>query len=416
MINTKSYYPWLLVGLLCVVGALNYLDRMIISTMRFSIVEAIPMTDAQFGLLSSVFLWVYGVSSPIAGFLADKFSRAKVIIGSLFVWSLVTWMTSLATTYEELLLTRALMGISEAFYIPAALALIVEYHTGKTKSTATGLHIGGVYVGQSLGFIGAWLAETHNWNYAFSVFGIIGIAYSVVLVFLIKDKPKSPVLAAAEIDTNLNQGEVIAEQFGFKAGVKTLLKNRLFRMALIVWGLSGAISWMINGWLPTYYKEQFNLTQTEAGVYSTAYFFPAMLAGVIAGGAIADWWYRKNKQARILLPAIGFILAVPGVFLASYTPLIGLTVLGFTIFAFVRPFLDANMMPILDMILDKRYLATGYGILNLCSCVIGGLGIYFAGLLRDGNVNLSLIFQVAALTMIICAFFLYRMLPKRGSV
>lgn len=411
MINKKSYYPWLLVGLLCVVGALNYLDRMIITTMRTSIVEAIPMTDGQFGLLSSVFLWVYGFSSPFAGYLADKFSRSKVIIASLFVWSMVTWMTSLATTYEQLLLTRALMGISEAFYIPAALALIIDYHSGKTKSTATGLHIGGVYVGQSLGFIGAWLAETHSWNYAFTVFGIIGIVYSGILLFLIKDKTPEK-----KEQTNIETKDNKEESFGFIVGVRALFKNRLFKLALIVWGLSGAISWMINGWLPTYYKEQFNLSQTEAGIYSTAYFFPAMLGGVIAGGAIADWWYRKNKNARILLPAIGFLIAVPGIFIASYTPIVWVTVLGFTLFAFVRPFLDANMMPILDMIADKRYLATGYGILNLCSCVIGGIGIYMAGVLRDGNINLSLIFQVAALTMLICAFFLYRMVPRKVKI
>jgi len=411
MINKKSYYPWLLVGLLCVIGALNYLDRMIITTMRTSIVEAIPMTDGQFGLLSSVFLWVYGFSSPFAGYLADKFSRSKVIIASLFVWSMVTWMTSLATTYEQLLLTRALMGISEAFYIPAALALIIDYHSGKTKSTATGLHIGGVYVGQSLGFIGAWLAETHSWNYAFTVFGIIGIVYSGILLFLIKDKTPEK-----KEQTNIETKDNKEESFGFKVGVRALFKNRLFKLALIVWGLSGAISWMINGWLPTYYKEQFNLSQTEAGIYSTAYFFPAMLGGVIAGGAIADWWYRKNKNARILLPAIGFLIAVPGIFIASYTPIVWVTVLGFTLFAFVRPFLDANMMPILDMIADKRYLATGYGILNLCSCVIGGIGIYMAGVLRDGNINLSLIFQVAALTMLICAFFLYRMVPRKVKI
>lgn len=409
MINKKSYYPWLLVGLLCVVGALNYLDRMIITTMRSSIVEAIPMSDGQFGLLSSVFLWVYGLASPFAGYLADKFSRSKVIIASLFVWSLVTWLTSLATTFDQLLLTRALMGISEAFYIPAALALIIDYHSGKTKSTATGLHIGGVYVGQSLGFIGAWLAETHSWNYAFTVFGAIGIVYAFVLLFLIKDKDRSAEPPAVSFDKE----DKNVETFGFKAGVRALFKNRLFNMALLVWGLSGAISWMINGWLPTYYKEQFNLSQTEAGVYATAYFFPAMLAGVIAGGAIADWWYRKNKNARILLPAIGFLIAVPGIFIASYTPIIWITVFGFTLYAFVRPFLDANMMPILDMIVDKRYLATGYGILNLCACVIGGLGIYLAGVLRDGNINLSLIFQVAALTMILCAVFLFRM--QRGK-
>src|SRR5688500_18217454 len=132
---------WFVVGLLCVVGCLNYLDRNMIMTMRKSLVEAIPMTDAQFGLLTSVFLWVYGILSPLAGFLADRFSRSRVIIVSLFVWSAVTWLTSYATTFEGLLIARALMGISEACYIPAALALITDYHRGSTRSFATGVHV-----------------------------------------------------------------------------------------------------------------------------------------------------------------------------------------------------------------------------------------------------------------------------------
>jgi MFS family permease len=168
---------WLVVALLCIVGCLNYLDRIMITTMRESIIGAIPMTDAQFGLLTSVFLWVYGILSPFAGFLADKFNRSRVIITSLFLWSIVTWLTAHATTYEELLATRALMGISEACYIPAALALIADYHKGNTRSLATGIHMGGVMVGQSLGFLGGWIAEKYRWSDAFNVFGIFGIIY-----------------------------------------------------------------------------------------------------------------------------------------------------------------------------------------------------------------------------------------------
>ncbi len=403
MITTKRYYPWLLVALLCVVGCLNYLDRMMITTMRTSIVEAIPMSDGQFGLLTSVFLWVYGFASPIAGYLADRFNRSKVIIASLFIWSLVTWLTSLATSFEQLLAARAIMGLSEACYIPAALALIVDYHPGKTKSTATGIHVGGVFVGQSLGFIGGWLAETHSWNYAFSIFGILGVIYALFLIFILKD---NPVAGAAR------QAASSQEQIGFINGLGKLFCNRSFNLVLAVWGLAGAISWMVSGWLPTFYKEHFDLSQTEAGLYATAYFFPAMLVGVIAGGTIADWWSKSNNRARILLPALGFLIAVPGVFLASYTNFLWITVIGFTLYAFTRPFIDANMMPILEMIADKRYLATGFGVLNFCSCVIGGIGIYAAGALRDGHVNLSLIFQIAALTMVVCALLLFRLKPK----
>ncbi|HEY4154274.1 MAG TPA: MFS transporter, partial [Puia sp.] len=181
---------WLVVALLCIVGTLNYLDRIMITTMRSSIIDAMPMTDAHFGLLTSVFLWVYGMLSPFAGFLADRFNRSRVIIVSLFVWSAVTVLTSYASTFQELLITRALMGVSEACYIPAALALIADYHKGSTRSLATGIHMSGIMAGQSLGFLGGWIAENHNWNYSFSILGIIGIIYSVILSFTLRDGPR----------------------------------------------------------------------------------------------------------------------------------------------------------------------------------------------------------------------------------
>jgi len=408
--TNRKYYPWLLVALLCIIGCLNYLDRMMIVTMRSSIIEEIPMTDAQFGLLTSVFLWVYGFASPVAGYIADRFNRSIVIIGSLFVWSLVTWLTSLATSFEYLLGARALMGISEAFYIPAAMALIMDWHSEKTKSTAVGLHVGGVMVGQSLGFVGGWIAESHTWHYAFGIFGVVGVIYAVSLIFLLKDrKEQVPVATETSLDT-------VSEKIDFRLAMKSLFSNRSFIAVVVIWGLAGAISWMINSWLPTYYKEQFGLSQTQAGVYSTAYFFPAMLAGVILGGTIADYWSKTNDKARIWLPAIGFLIAVPAVFIASYTIILWATVAGFLVYALTRPFIDANMMPILGMIADKRYLATGYGFLNLCSCIIGGIGIYVAGALRDGQVNLSIIFQVAAVSMVVCAILLFRLKPKIRSV
>lgn len=182
---------WLFVGLLSIVGCLNYLDRTIITTMRVSILDDMPMTDAQFGLLTSVFLWIYGLLSPFAGYLADRFNRSRVIIVSLFVWSAVTWLTSYATTFEELLVTRALMGISEACYIPAGLALITDYHRGTTRSLATGIHMAGIMIGQSLGFLGGWIADDYAWTTAFSVLGIIGIAYSAILLLVLKDARSS---------------------------------------------------------------------------------------------------------------------------------------------------------------------------------------------------------------------------------
>ncbi|HEY8660733.1 MAG TPA: MFS transporter [Chitinophagaceae bacterium] len=384
---------WLVVGLLCIVGCLNYLDRIMITTMRESIIGAIPMTDAKFGLLTSVFLWVYGILSPFAGFLADKFNRSRVIISSLFLWSIVTWLTAHATTYEELLATRALMGISEACYIPAALALIADYHKGNTRSLATGIHMGGVMVGQSLGFLGGWIAEKYQWSSAFNVFGIIGIVYSFVLFFLLRD-PKQE-------DEDLQK--IARPKVNFFEAIRDLFRSRSFILLLTFWGLLGIVGWMILGWLPTYYKEHFKLSQGVAGLYATGYLFPISILGVILGGFLADRWSRINARGRILVPVIGLCIAAPAVFIASGTSVIYLTIAGFMVYGLTRTFSDTNMMPILCMISDKRYRATGYGVMNLFACIVGGIGIYASGVLRDSHVNLSNLFRIAALVMVVCA-------------
>lgn len=394
---------WLVVALLFFVGALNYLDRTMITTMRSSIVEAMPMTDAQFGLLTSVFLWVYGIFSPFAGFLADRFNRSRVIIGSLIVWSAVTWLTAHATTFEELLVTRALMGISEACYIPAALALIVDYHKGATRSLATGIHIAGIMVGQSLGFVGGWMAEKHDWNFVFRIFGIIGILYSVVLVFMLRD------LTSTKVDEFVEKKE---DKVNFFKAIKELFSRRSFILMFAFWGLIGIVGWLIIGWLPTYYKEHFNLSQGVAGLYATGYLIPASIVGLLWGGFWADRWSRTNPRARILVPVIGLCIAVPFIFMASYTTVLPLAIIFFLVYAFTRSFVDSNLMPILCMVADPRYRATGFGILNFFATVVGGIGLYAGGILRDAHIDLSKMFQFSALTMVICAFLLFMVKPQ----
>lgn len=376
--------------------------------MRESVVTAIPMTNAQFGLLTSVFLWVYGILSPFAGFMADKFNRSKVIIGSLLVWSVITLLTAYVKTYEQLLISRALMGISEACYIPAALALIVEYHRGSTRSLATGIHIAGILVGSSLGFVGGWIAEKYVWTLAFTIFGAVGIAYSIVLSLTLRDAPKIvdlPVSTAQKPETTVYFGQAF----------KSVFSSLSFFLTIIYFSLLSIVSWMILGWLPTYYKEHFHLSQALAGLYATVYIYPASLVGVIAGGYLADRWSRKNKKARILLPIIGLLIAAPFIFMASQTGILPIAIICFMVYVFTRSFTDANLMPVLCLIVDPRYLATAYGIINLFACVVGGLGIYAAGLLRDSSVNLSIIFQSASLLMLVSAVLLYLVKPKPAA-
>jgi MFS family permease len=392
---------WLIVGLLWFVAGLNYLDRVMITTMRASLVEAIPMTDAQFGLLTSVFLWVYALLSPFAGFLADRFSRSGVVVGSLFVWSAITWLTGHARTFDQLLIARALMGISEACYIPAALALIVDYHRGPTRSLATGVHMSGIMVGSGLGGLGGWLAERHTWSYAFSLFGLIGVIYSLVLISLLRDAPRDgDVLATGS-----------AQKVGFLEALVSLFKRGSFILVLTYWALLGLVGWALVGWMPIFLGEQFQLRQGVAGLSATGYLQTAAMFGVLIGGAWADRWSRNNERGRILVPVVGLCVAAPGIFIAATTPLLPLAIMGLILYGLARAFADSNMMPILCLVADPRYRATGYGVLNLFSCVVGGAAIYAGGALRDAQVNLSLLFQLAAASLLLCASVLFLVKP-----
>lgn len=394
---------WLTVVLLFFIGALNYLDRIMITTMRSSIIDSMPMSEAQFGLLTSAFLWTYGILSPFAGYVADRFNRSKVVMMSLFVWSLITWITAYSKTFEQLLATRILMGISEACYIPAALALIADYHRSSTRSLATGIHMTGIMIGSSLGFIGGMVAENIAWNSPFILFGIIGTLYAIVIAFILHDPPKEDGVQPHGKHTT---------KFSFLEGVFDLFRKREYLLMLGYWGLLGVVGWMVIGWLPTYYKEHFNLSQGIAGLYATGYLYPAQIVGLLLGGFLADRWSRTNRLSRIQVPAIGLCIAAPCVFLASTTYVLPAAIVALVFYAITRSFSDSNMMPMLCMVADPRYRATGYGILNFFSTIIGGVALYAGGVLRDADIDLSKMYQFAAFTIIICAIMLFLIRPK----
>ena len=136
--KSVSRYAWIVVGLLVPVALLNYLDRQMIAAMKASVMGDVSgiTSDKAWGQMLGQFKWVYAFLSPVGGYIADRFGRKYTICGSLFAWSAITWATGHVTTYDGLLWTRTLMGISEAFYIPAALALVSDYHIGNTRSRA----------------------------------------------------------------------------------------------------------------------------------------------------------------------------------------------------------------------------------------------------------------------------------------
>lgn len=164
--KNSNRYTWVVVGLLWFVALLNYMDRQMLSTMKPAMQMDISelKSATNFGYLMAIFLWIYGLMSPISGIIADKLNRKWLIVGSLMVWSLVTFLMGYATTFNQIYWLRALMGVSEALYIPAGLSLIADYHSSKTRSLAIGIHMTGLYMGQALGGFGATIASRFSWQ------------------------------------------------------------------------------------------------------------------------------------------------------------------------------------------------------------------------------------------------------------
>lgn len=396
---------WIIVGVLCLAGLLNYLDRLLLITMRVSITADIPMSNTQFGLLTSVFLFCYALLSPVGGYLADRFSRSHMIIGSLFVWSLATWLTAHATTFGGLMFTRVLMGLSEAFYFPAAGALIADYHTDRTRATANGLHLGGVMLGSVLGGLGGVLADRHGWPFAFELFGGLGIALALVAAFILRDRPAAAPTAGAEATPAV----------GAFAALRSLFRRWEYICLMLFWGLLALASWAFVGWMPAYLGERFGLTQGAAGMTMTGCFYGGCLLGMVVGGWWSDRWIRSNPLGRVLVGVIGLAVAASAVVAITLSGTLALTAGLLAVFGLCRAFPDANMVPILCGLTDARYRATGIGFLNALATSLGGVTIYVGGVIRDAKLDIAWLFLFGAGGLLVCLGLLWLIRPRAAT-
>jgi MFS family permease len=394
---------WLTVGLLWLAGGSNYLTRVMLTTMRGSIMEEIPMTETQFGLLTSGFLWVYAFASPFGGFFADRFSRRLVVIGSIFAWSSITWATSYVKTFEHFLMLRMLLGLSEAFYIPAALALIVDYHRGTTRAFATGLHTTGLIFGSTIGGVGGMLAENHGWSYAYTVVGLPNLVFGLLLFAFLRDAPRE----------HLKQTNVTAEPSKQKEHIRlgdaflSLFRTGPFYFVIGCWCLQGAVGWMIIGWMPTHMKEQYSMGQGAAGFSALGYVYVFQTLGLVVGGLWSDRWSQFKPRARVIIPALGFLLAAPAFWMTGASNLIIFTISSLILWGLAEGFLGANMMPIICLVIDARYRATALGVLNCFTAICGGLAIYGVGALRDAKVSISFVLTLAGVGVFLCSVTLW---------
>ena len=386
-LKEKKYYPWLVVALLWVVALLNYMDRQMLSTMQESMkVDIVELNKAEaFGALMAVFLWIYGLVSPFAGMVADHVSRKWLVVGSLFVWSGVTYLMGYAENFTQLYWLRAFMGISEALYIPSALSLIADWHEGKSRSLAIGIHMTGLYTGQAIGGFGATIAAMFTWHSAFHWFGIIGVVYSIVLFLFLHENPShaQSTSAATHSKASINP---------FK-GLSIVLSNWAFWIILFYFAVPSLPGWATKNWLPTLFATNLGIDMSSAGPLSTITIAVSSFVGVIVGGIMSDRWVQRNIRGRIYTSAIGLGMTIPALILLGFGHHIVAIVGAGLCFGVGYGIFDANNMPILCQFISTKHRGTAYGIMNMVGVFAGALVTQVLGKWSDGG-NLGLGFAI----------------------
>lgn len=376
--------------------------------MQVDIVELQSATN--FGYLMAIFLWIYALMSPVSGVIADRMSRKWLIVGSLFVWSSVTYLMGIAETFNQIVFLRALMGVSEALYIPAGLSLIADYHTGKSRSLAVGIHMTGLYTGQAIGGFGATVADAFSWHTTFHWFGIIGIAYAVILMLFLHDK-KTEILPTEKLQANPQK-----EKDSVFTSLKSLLTNVAFWVILLYFAAPSLPGWATKNWLPTLFAENLDLPMSQAGPISTITIAVSSFIGVLIGGPLSDKWVQKNLRGRVYTGAIGLGLTIPSLLLLGFGHNLVAVVGAGLLFGIGYGIFDTNNMPILCQFVSHKQRATAYGVMNMIGVSAGAFITHLLGRWGDSG-NLGAGFAMLAIVVAIAlGVQLYFLRPKTDNM
>ncbi len=367
-------YKWMLIAMLWCVCFLNYADRQAIFSVFPLLKTQLHLSDIALGIVGSSFMWVYALFGPFAGWLCDRLSRRWLVVGALIFWSVMTAATALTRTYPQLVLCRALGGLGEAFYFPAAMSLISDYHSPATRSRAMSLHQSSVYAGSIAGgALSGWLGQTYGWRAGFVVFGIAGVLLGLILVGLLHEPERGMSDPAFDVYASADR------QSGgsFTGGLRAIFTNRMALLLAGVFIAANFVAVVFLTWMPTFLYQKFHMSLAMAGLSGTAYLQVASVFGVLAGGLLADSLRRKSREGRLLAQALGLLCGVPFLFLTGWTTMPALLIVGLAGFGFFKGIYDANIFAALFDVVPVHQRGSAAGILNS----VGWLGGGFAPLL-----------------------------------
>ena len=381
-LRERPYYRWAVVAMLWCVCLFNYADRQSIFSVFPLLAKEFHLSDLQLGVIAASFMWMYAGFGPVAGWISDRVPRKTIILGALAIWSLATGLTAFATGYRSLVLVRSLSGLAEAFYFPAAMSMLGDFHGPATRSRAMSIHQSSVYIGSIAGAtLSAVIAEHHGWRPAFLLFGGLGVVLSALLLLLLREPARTP-----SVESERRRGGK-----GILSGIGDVLTNRsaLALMAIFVGANFVAVIYLT--WLPTFLYRKFNMTLAMAGFNATAYLQMASVAGVILGGVLADRASKHERGGRIRVQAIGLLLGVPFLFLSGWTTSTKVLLISFVGFGLFKGLYDANIWASLYDVVPANRRGVAAGVMNSLGWLGGGMApILVAAAMRGTTLSVCL--------------------------
>lgn len=395
---------WRVTGFLMVAAALNYADRVAISAVFPALREELGLSDVTLGLVGSIFLWSYAVASPIAGVVADRLPRTAVILGALTLWSVVTGLIGLSTGLLMLCVLRALLGILESPYLPAAVALLGQHHPPATRARAMSAHSIGLNAGVIFGgaFAG-FLAERYGWRTGFLILGGLGLVWALLGRRWLQEPVAVP------------RGTSAAGSNSWLAAVGRVLAIPSFRLLLLAEMLTGVTTWIFLNWLPLYFRESFQMSLGTAGLVGALMLQGAMVTGIAVGGWFSDRYAREDGRRRMLLLAGSYLIVSPVLLLFLTRPGFALVVATIATFSFLRGFGEASEKAALCEIVPPHGRATAMGCMNTLATAAGGVGVFLAGWFK-GALGLNVVFSASSVLLLISGlslFYAYRVTMRR---
>ena len=375
--QNRSNYKWVVLMLVSIAYFLAQGTRLIYSAVLPQIkadFAASGVTDAQLGLISSVFTLVFGLSMPFAGLVADLFNRKRVLVFGAFLFAVGIFVSGFASGLGMLFISYGVLNsIGQSLMPPCNTSLISQYHD-ETRGTAFSIYQTAIYVGIVVcSVVSGYLAQLGEggWRYAFWIFGAIAVLWAVVIAVTLKDTPQ----ASSENKPGMSS---------VKEALQAFLKKPSSLILMAGLGCYFFVTYAFKAWAPIFMIRTFpEMETTQAVFHGVFWFYLGAFFGVTLGGRISDVLKPRRPGIRFEVEFVGLALCIPFILMMAYVHSLPLMIVAILMFGFATGVYDSNIYAALFDVINPRYRAVGTGLFGCGGCIVGAFGPTVMGFLND---------------------------------